>query len=139
MHTIKDAMDRGELDEEEAFFVLRFAGRHGYKEAMRRLDTRSRATRLRRWFVTFSGWERPHLMQWDSGAPAFEAKGDPTPVSLFGRRFVFFGRFEEMRVAGGWLVFSRSKCDGGTRLYWSPDGTPQHARAVHIWPTRGGR
>jgi len=104
---VQAAMARGELSEAEAYFVLRFAGRHGYNKAMARMDF-SRLPLLRRarkWFVWFGGWEVPELSQWDSGRSAWEIrKGgrwrDPFPLSLFGHRVTFFSGWFEYRWRG---------------------------------------
>ena len=40
-HSIAAAMARGELTEEEAYFVLRFAGHQGYDKAIRKLSPQS--------------------------------------------------------------------------------------------------
>lgn len=129
-HTIAEAMKRGELDEEEAYFILRFAGHHGYREAIRRLTPEGRLWHARRWLIWFGGWERPHLIQWDAGKPAFEMKGDPTPVGLFGHRFTHYGWGWQLRTRTGFLVYSRARPNRDAEFYWSPDGTPSHPGAV---------
>ncbi len=125
-HSVAGAMSRGELDEEEAFFVLRYAGHHGYKEAMRRLMPWSRFKRVRRWLVWFGGWEAPELSQWDRGAKAFEIKGSPFPLSFFGGHVTLqrFGvdidvPFRRTRLCIRWR--------DGFRVFVSPDCTPGSA------------
>lgn len=131
-HNVAAAMARGELDEEEAYYVLRFAGRFGYREAMRRLDPKGPLSRARRWLVWIGGWESPELCRWDRGWPAWRTDADPTPVSLLGHLVTFYGWGAELRVAGGHLVYTRR--DG--HLYWSPDATPSHSGVVEFWPRR---
>lgn len=48
-----------------------------------------------------------------------------TPIALFGHRLTFYGWGEQLRIGGGYLVFSR--CGGARKLYWSTDGTPSGA------------
>jgi len=124
-HTVAAAMARGELTDEEAYFILRFAGHYGYKYTMGLFD--SPLKKLRKWFVWFGGWEKPKLLQWDSGEPAWNFSKDPTPVSLCGHRFTYFGWGWELRIGGGWLV--RSNTSG---LYWSPNGTPSHPNVIRL-------
>lgn len=140
-HSIRSAMERGELTEEEAYFVLRFAGHIGYDKAIRRLQPSG--PRFRRWFIHLMGWEPPALSQWDRGCPKWDLfhtiptpQGEkrvltsPCPVSLFGGRVVCFGWGTQLKLFGGYLVASRDYANGfPTKLYWSPDGTPQHPRA----------
>src|SRR5688572_18137554 len=85
-HSIKAAMERGEMDEEEAFFVLRFAGHLGYSEAIRRLNPDPWWTRLRQWFVKSLGKESPHLLRWDQAQPAWRSDREWLPLMLFGKR-----------------------------------------------------
>lgn len=127
-HTVKAALERGELTEEEAYFVLRFAGRRGYTSTMRALTPWPK--RLRKWFIWLGGWESPELCQWDLGWPQWRIRGSPTPVSVLGGWATFYGWGAQVGVAGGLLVWSaRPSSSAGWRLYWSPDGTPGHARA----------
>lgn len=139
-HTVEAAMTRGELTEDEAYFVLRFAGRVGYDRAIKRLAGRP-LHRLRKWLVWFGGWENPELSQWDRGKPAWELRrtneftgksrwADPFPLALFGHRIAFFGWGAQARVRRGYVTLSRGRAKGRlSKLYWSPDGTPQHPRA----------
>jgi hypothetical protein len=124
-HTVADAMARRELTEEEAYFVLRFAGHYGYKNTMDRFH--SPLKRLRKWFVWVGGWEEPELSQWDRGEPAWKLSRDPMPFSLFGHRVTFYGWGWSAKVGKGWLVWSRS-----SGLYWSPNGTPSHPDVIRI-------
>ena len=122
-HTVAAAMARNELTEEEAYFVLRFAGRHGYTKAMARMEFARFPTlrRIRKWLVWFGGWETPELCQWDSGRARWEIVKngrfrDPFPLSLFGHRITFFSMWFEYRFAGvRHVVHLRRKRDGGTR------------------------
>jgi hypothetical protein len=95
-HALKDALDRQELTEEEAYFILRFVGHLGYKEAIAHLDG-GRLRRARRWLFWSGGWEHLRLAQWDRNKPAWEVFQrdsftrrwklcSPTPWSLFGHR-----------------------------------------------------
>jgi hypothetical protein len=142
-HRIRAAMRRGELDEEEAFFILRFAGRLGYSEAIRRLSPRGPLSRARRWLIRLSGWEWPELSQWDSGKPTWDIVNDrgeindPTPISILGGLATFFGtsangtseelHWGHVRVGGGYLVWRWRSW-----AFWSPDATPSHPRAFDI-------
>jgi hypothetical protein len=127
-HRIQDAMNRRELDEEEAFFVLRYAGHLGYSEAIKRLRPWSPLKRMRRWLVWFGGWESPELCQWDLGKPAFRINGSPTPLSFFGHR-VTVHRFgvdidlprRRTRLCVHW------ERGAGVYVYISPDCTPSSA------------
>jgi len=136
-HTIQAAMNRGELTEDEAYFILRFAGRLGYDRAIKRLQDPLK--NFRRWFIWVGGWEHPELSQWDRGKPAWEAfyRGklkSPTPVSLFNHRItIHYGdlphsRWIDMQIAGGYL---HVRLDG-SKAYWSPNATPSHPEAIHF-------
>ncbi len=126
-HSIRSAMARGELNEDEAFFVLRYAGNLGYAEAIRRLRPWSPLKRARRWLVWLGGWERPELQQWDQGKKAFEAKGSPLPLSFFGHRITVnhFGFDIRPRVKALCVHWDRGFT--GLRVYVSPDCTPGSA------------
>lgn len=125
-HSIRAAMRRGELDEEEAYFLLRFAGRIGYTAAIRRLNPDPWWTRARQWVIKFLGAEPPHLSRWDSGMPKWDARHGVMPVMLFGRRVTiqWFG-VDVGRLCIHW----RQSVRGPVRLrvYVSPDGTPGSA------------
>lgn len=127
-HTIAAAMSLGELSEEEAYFILRFAGRRGYTNAIRRMDPRTTLSRIRRWFVWVGGWEPASLLQWDRDYKAWMFDRDPTPVSVFGHRITFQSKWVEIKIGGGWLVLHHAD----RNVYWSPNGTPQHPRAIHL-------
>jgi hypothetical protein len=130
-HTIASAMQRGELDEEEAFFVLRFAGRHGYGEAMRRLNPDSLLMRAFRWVVWFGGWERPHLMRWREGGPRFQFRNQhgwrsPNPVSILGHTATCYGW--GLTIRPPWVRNTLTFHWRRQRYaYLSPDGTPSSA------------
>ena len=141
--TIDGAMARGELTENEAYFILRFAGHAGYDKAIKRLEGKP-FRRLRKWFVWFGGWENPTLSQWDRGASAWQFRltiagvkkkwMTPFPLSLFGGRITFFGRWAQMRWGKGYLVASSDYAyKWPTRLYWSPDGTPSNPKAKYYF------
>lgn len=136
-HTIAAAIGLGELDEEEAYFILRFAGRMGYDRAIQQLVPWPR--RIRQWLVHPQGWEPPELLVWDLGYPAWTLRDmrgrlkDPLPLSMFGTRLCLNGHLSmsdgiwlTVRIGGGYLVLQPKK----HRIYWSPDATPSHARAV---------
>ena len=134
-HTIEAALRRGELTEDEAYFVLRFAGRVGYSKAIKRLKGPLKAAR--RWLVWAGGWEHPELGQWDRGEPPWEffTRGrlnSPTPLSFFGHRITINGcgenRWIDLRIGGGYM---HARLDGSA-VYWSPDATPQHPEAIHF-------
>ena len=131
-HAVSAALARGELNDDEAYFVLRFAGHHGYREAIRRLNPDPWWRRARRWLVWFGGWEAPHLSQWDRGLPAFKIKGSPTPLSLFGHRVTFqwFGFTVDLPGRLTRLcVYWRSGHSGPRiwRVFLSPDSTSSSA------------
>jgi hypothetical protein len=143
---LAEAMEKSGLTEEEAYFVLRFAGRLGYERAIRRLSSPWKT--LRQWVIWVGGWEHPELSQWDRGVPAWELtrvdhKGrrclvDPTPVSLFGYRITFFGWGVQARIRWGgrrlYLTLSRTYRHGPIdKLYLSPNGTLQHPQARFLW------
>ena len=131
-HTVTNAMRRGELSEDEAYFVLRFAGRRGYGDAIRRMTPWTK--RLRKKFLWIGGWEVPELMQWDLGKPAWEPRREDGrwrpayPVTLLDTLTVF-GGWWQLACFGGCLVWAFNQGDG---CYWSPDGTPGHPKARRI-------
>lgn len=127
-HTIANAVKRGELTEDEAYFILRFAGRMGYDNAIKKLTPWHH--RLRQWFLWIGGWECPELMQWDAGRAAFEPRRpdgrwrSPYPVTIL-NRVTLFGGWGQVRVGRGFVTWvSRDRM-----LYWSPDGTPSNPAA----------
>lgn len=133
-HTLAAVMARGELTEEEAYFILRFAGRLGYAKAIRRLSNPWRT--LRKWFVWIGGWEHSELGQWDRGLPAWEPfrRGelqDPTPISFFGHRITIQNRWLSVQIGRGYLniLFPNYVKTRYGHVYWSPNGTPQHPQA----------
>lgn len=144
-HTIEAALRREELTEEEAYFVLRFAGRIGYGEAIKRLDGQGPLRRLRKWLFWIGGWETARLSQWDRGKKKWEIFGRDhrtnrlkvnglTPLSLFGHRITFFGWGVQVKWGRGYVTLSSDHADSGlTKLYWSPNGTPGHERARFYW------
>ena len=134
-HTIEAALRRGELTEEEAYFVLRFAGQLGYDKAIRRLSDPLKVAR--EWLIWIGGWEHTELGQWDRGQPAWEVfrRGelrDPTPVSMLGHRITInrcgLYSWVNVRFGSGYL---HARLDGST-VYWSPNGTPSHPEAIHL-------
>lgn len=134
-HTIEAALRRGELTDEEAYFVLRFAGQLGYRKAINRLSDPLKVAR--KWLVWVGGWEHPELGQWDRGQPAWEifSRGrlnDPTPVSLLGHRITVNrcnrSGWVDLRICDGYL---HVRFDGSA-AYWSPDATPAHPEAIHF-------
>lgn len=134
-HTIEAALRRGELSEEEAYFVLRFAGHLGYDRAIKRLSDPLKVAR--QWLVWVGGWEPATLRQWDEGLPAWRPfyRGklqSPTPVSAFGHRITVnqcgASRWVNVRMFGGYLHVSLDK----SCVYWSPNATPSHPDAVYF-------
>lgn len=136
-HTIKDVMERGEITEEEAYFILRFAGRLGYGQAIRRLHPGNGIRRFfyfaRKWIVWFGGWERAELSQWDRGAKAWEFFSNyggvrkiasPFPVSFAGHRITLFGDWFQFRIGRRIFVVNHRFARGQFYVYWSFDGTP---------------
>ena len=146
-HTIQAAMWRGELTEEEAYFILRFAGRMGYSKAIKRLSNPIK--NIRQWFIWIGGWEYSELSQWDRGKPAWqpieERQGkkrlqDPTPISLFGHTITVFDRWFEIKCFGGSLnVMFPNYHNADHWVYWSPNGTPQHPDAKVLIPKKAQR
>jgi hypothetical protein len=135
-HTIAAAMRRKELTEEEAYFVLRFAGHMGYERAIRLLSARNPLRLFRRWLVYISGWETPELMQWDMGVPAWKLRlqvGDnailarPWPVAMFGHRFKIFSYGLSIHLPNKRILCITHLPTWA--IYTSPDGTPSHRRA----------
>lgn len=141
-HTIQSAMERGELTEEEAFFVLRFAGRMGYDKAIKRLRP-NLFKNVRRWLFWVGGWEHPELMQWDRGAKAWEPfrfldgkreLRDMTPITLLGRFITIQNFGVAIRIGRGYLCFNAATRKGKKdKLYWSPNSTPHHPKAKILW------
>ncbi len=138
-HSIKAAMARGELSEDEAYFVLRIAGHHGYSESIKRLDGPLR--RARRWLVWFGGWESPELCQWDLGWPAWRFRdsggklNSPTPLSFCGHKVTFQNFSAHMQTRGGYLCVSWDRRQG-RKVYWSPDATPSNKDAVFYYGSK---
>jgi hypothetical protein len=141
-------MSRGELTDEEAFFVLRYAGRMGYRRAIKRLSPGYPWQQWREKVVWFGGWESSELTQWDRGAPAWRIRSrceytgkvrwhDPFPLRLF-NRLTFFGWGWQLRIRRGYLCFSKTYAYEAfpDKLFWSPDGTPQNPRARFFWRKR---
>lgn len=79
----------------------------------------------RKWVIWLGGWESP--------TRGWHFDTDPYPISVFGHLATFFGSWGQVRWFGGYIVWflpwrrRMSSCD--TVLFWSPNGTPQHARA----------
>ena len=127
-------MGLGELTEEEAYFVLRFAGRAGYSRAIGALtDVAVPSGRLRRLVrrrIWIGGWEHPELLQWDKGLPAFEPVRDgkvrsPYPIKI--GPLTLYGWGANLDVPGGCLVASWGRRSGWpVEVYISPNGTPHH-------------
>lgn len=103
--------------------------------------------RVRRWFIWFGGWERynpdgsdswqfripsgfPSDLQLPAGVkrPKRWIWMEPSPVSLFGHRFTYFGWGWNLSVPGGWMVYTRKRQAEGRSLYISANGTPSQAR-----------
>ncbi len=147
-HTVAAALARGELSEDEAYFVLRFAGHVGYSQAITRLKGAPWWSRARRWLVWVGGWEQPELSQWDGGHKAWELRNawngkwaNPTPVALFDHRVVVQGWGWQLRGRRGYWVYSHhgSGRDVPPRFYWSPNGTTWHKQARIWWQGKPGR
>lgn len=148
-HMAQTALNRGELTDEEAYYILRFAGRMGYDRAIRRLSPGYPWRNLRRWFVR-TGWETPELGQWDGNLPRWRFVErdrytgklrwfDPFPLTIL-NRLTIFGRWWHLRCFGGYLVCSNEYAyKWPNKLYWSRNGTPwQNARVFWCrrWQTR---
>lgn len=143
--TVEGVMGSCGLTDEEAWFVLKLAGHHGYDEAARRLSPRGRLRRMRQAVLWVGGWEWPDLCRAEFGKPAWEPWRDgrwvdPTPVTLL-RRLTFFGKgssgwWGQLRAAGTILVF------GTAPSFWayvSPNGTPGHPGARDLVGNRAAR
>ena len=141
-HTIPAALEVTGLTEDEAYFILRFAGRVGYMKAIARLDGRP-LHQLRKWFVWIGGWEHSALSQWDRGKPAWEPIGEkgqwrsPTPISFFGHTITIYGRSFDVRIFSNTLVIHKPDHLGGWGVYFSPDSTPSHPQA-RFWIDQRG-
>ena len=60
------------------------------------------------------------------------------PVCCFGTTLTWYGWGFDIQWRGGWIVYTSNAWKwGGWRMYWSPDGTPNHKRARPIWIRRG--
>lgn len=86
--------------------------------------------RIRRWFVWVGGWEFPNSMGWElfhrvwiRGRKHWRLK-DPTPVALFGHRFVHYGWGLTVRLGSTYFCWTWEKTH---RAYLSPNGTPTKA------------
>jgi hypothetical protein len=86
---------------------------------------------FRHWFIWLGGWERANGSGWRLYLNTKKVGGgnrklwlSPYPVSLFGGRITFFGWGWDLKVKGGWLVYSSI---GRRKLYISPNGTPSQA------------
>lgn len=139
-HTIENAMKREELTEEEAYFILRFAGHVGYDKAIRRIMGRP-IYDLRRWFIWFGGWESAELNQWDSGWPAWHFKNvyggqwsTPYPLSILGHMITFYSDWFQVRLTKRWIFVFAPRTSGA---YISKDGTPQHPETKFLWNKHG--
>lgn len=124
-HTVAEAMAMTQFDEEDVYFLVRFAGYHGYSRAMRRLSPNRLRDFRQKYLVWFGGWESPELCQWDLGWPAWRITRNPYPLTIFGLLTLFSG-WGQLKIGRGYLVWPGKHQGGG--IYWSPDGTPCHKR-----------
>lgn len=161
-HDPYTAVERSPLSPEEIYFIIRFAERMDYSKAIKRLTPGYPFSVWREWLVWIGGWERAELSQWDRGLPAWDvwrdrvdwlpdepiwkayirrltAFNDPFPLSILGHFVTFYGwgvtvSFERLQQGWGHLTLSEARRgDGFSKLYWSPNGTPQHERARIFW------
>jgi hypothetical protein len=88
---------------------------HWNTEYWYRLDA-SLLRRASRWLIWIGGWELANFGGW-------RIRGAPSPVSILGHRVTWFSWGFQVRLRGGYLVWSRRE---GT-LYFSPSGTPDGA------------
>jgi hypothetical protein len=137
-HTINDALAFTGLTEEEAYFLLMYAGWHGYGKAIDRLQP----SRFRRWrqkhLIHFMGWEPPYLMQWREGTGNWvfrhkrtNNRKDPYPIAVLGV-LVLFGGWLQLKIGRQYLVWNYRH----RYAYTSPDGTPGHKDARAIFGMR---
>lgn len=166
-HTIPVAIALSGLSEDELYFIIRFAGNLGYDEAIARLNPAPWHKKLRRKIIWVGGWEMPQLMQWDEGCSAWQiyrdyVEIDPNDTTPLWKRRIkrFFNSFCDVypltlfdvltfNTFGitlsvnlwklkGYLVLSRARVfDSISKLYWSPNGTPQHPDAKFLWVKKG--
>jgi hypothetical protein len=91
--------------------------------------------RIRTWLIWIGGWEIANGAGWK----LFRKTGnhwrlcDPTPISLFGHRFTYYGWGWHLRTHLGYLTYSRA---GRPKpiMYLSPDGTPGRATIWYLNP-----
>lgn len=135
--TIEAALAQSGITADEAYFIIRLAGLHGYRSACKKLAL-SPLREFRQRFVWFGGWEVPDLMQTDRGLPAwrFRLEGGtwmpPWPVS-FTRRLTVFSWGAQLWIFGTYAVAVWGR--GERCVYLSPDGTPSHATRF-LWGRR---
>lgn len=158
-HSAIVALERTPLEDEEIYYIIRYAERLGYDKAIKRLTPGNPLQKFRRWLVWIGGWERAELSKWDRGVPhwdiwradAYYRPGanrvvrffrhirDPRPISLFGHFLSMVNwdltiSLENLR--SGWGFFCLTSSYAYTlpdKLYWSPNGTPCHERARIFW------
>lgn len=83
--------------------------------------------RIRTWFVWFGGWEKANQTGWKFTWRGYGNKlkfHDPFPLSFFGHRLTFYGKWWNIRIGGGWFVKSASMKH---TYFWSINGTPDSA------------
>ena len=134
--TIEAALEQSGITADEAYFIIRLAGLHGYRAACKKLAL-SPMREFRQRLLWFGGWEVPDLMQTDRGLPAwrFRLEGGtwmpPWPVSIL-RRLTVFSWGAQLSIFGTYAVVVWR---GGRCAYLSPDGTPSHATRF-LWGRR---
>lgn len=135
--TIEAALEQSGITADEAYFIIRLAGLHGYRASCKKLAL-SPLREFRQRFLWVGGWEVPDLMQTDRGLPAWRFRLDgghwmpPWPVDIM-RRLTVFSWGAQLSIFGTYAVVVWG-C-GSMRAYLSPDGTPSSATRF-LWGRR---
>lgn len=135
--TIEAALERSGITADEAYFIIRLAGLHGYRASCKKLAL-SPLREYRQRFLWVGGWEVPDLTQADRGLPAwrFRLEGgtwmSPWPVEIM-RRLTVFSWGAQLWIFGTFAVVVWVR--GESCAYLPPDGTPSHATRF-LWGRR---
>jgi|GEM_PF-2473729 len=94
------------------------------------VNNRSLFRRIRQWFIWIGMWEKSNGQGWDWDR-VFKLKS-PTPISLFGNLFTYYGWGFNVSIKGTYFVCSFVN----KQIYCSPDGTPSKATIFFRSPPR---
>lgn len=82
---------------------------------------------IRNWFIWIGGWEKANGSGWEIFRK-YMGKWelvDPTPISIFGHRFTYYGWGWHLKIGNRWLTWSNG--GGVLQVYLSNNGTPSQA------------